>query len=148
MHHLPPKLFSISGILQKCREPCFWKSTSHFCKVRKFEIILCIGGRHPHWGLFLDSVRLHPWPEDPQWHCFSCQFPCWSQWNNTHQCTSWTFCPVLDGGCFSSATWPCINQRVQVKPFWLFFLDFSLTFWILTTLTPSYLLTYVPYSPS
>jgi hypothetical protein len=27
-------------------------------------------------------------------------------------------------------------------------LDFSLTFWILTTLTPSYLLTYVPYSPS
>jgi hypothetical protein len=25
--------------------------------------------------LFLDSVRLHNWPEEPQWHCFSFQFP-------------------------------------------------------------------------
>jgi hypothetical protein len=148
MHHLPPKLFSISGILQKCREPCFWKSTLHFCKVRKFEIILCIGGRHPHWGSsWIPSGSTHGL-KTLSGTVFLVNSPVGTSETIPTNAPVGRSVQYWMVAVFHPPPDPALTNGYKSNRFDYCFLDFYFTFWILTTLTPSYLLTYVAYSPS
>jgi hypothetical protein len=126
---------------------CFGKVPYTFVRSVNLKSFFASGEGTPHWGSsWIPSGSTHGLKR-LSGTVFSFQFPVGATetvptnapvGSSVHSWMVAVFHPPPD---------PALTHRYKSNRFDFFF-DFSLTFWILTTLTPSYLLTYVPYSPS